>query len=923
MDEELTNLDENIIETEIYIEDIEQNIESEETTEVVEVETIEEVEITVDEAIGWVGGDSTRHYSLHGRDEPNQHPIAAITGLREELNNIEALGVVYSNKRNQANYYLWQDENVLQENRVGYFVGICPGIEKIQLCDSDNAIFGVTVDNAGFVGAQDDIIRDYKYGLVVTSGVVHVRCESDVVVGDYVISNNYGYATKSKSGYKVVGVHDIDGVEHAEIMLITPISRICDLTDEVDDLSDRMDDAETNIISAMNVANAAYNKAGEAGNISEAAIKNALEALDKADDAVEDVGKIEEVVSSANQVAVQAKAIAESAVVSAEAIRNEAVVTANNTLASVNDLIKDLEPITTWSDPETGNTGAEYFTTYVKDGVATKAEIQTVETLTEDNKSAIEKSSENFRILISSVDKYSVGEYSQSYGLTHEQAVSILKTGMIYVPTKHSDTRSHSEIFEDTEEINEFTPGNYYEWDGNDWIEYGNSVAFFSEEPIPSNTLTYWYLDSNEAPEGYEPYSLYMYDDKWVKVNIYYNNPNNRMVSSISQEVDKISLEVTNARGSYAGLDARLTDVDSQVKLASFWVNPDGEINSMANLGLKSDDGGSTMSLIVRKQNDENQDIVLDGASIILNTDGENPFISLSAKSINLEGVVTANQQFQINTDGSMIAIGGIIGGWTLDNKDGKALLYCAPTSTIYGTGMATSSVNTDPAFWAGYGGYLSGDTPWDYGKSSGNWRDYTKFYVTQGGELHSIAGQIAGFTITPDGLFSNKLNIFSNSGSGWLLEVGENGSWDDFGIINTLHIWEDAAGGYLDGYWSAENDLSDSRVKNSVEELPENYEILFDNLQSKRYKYNHGTSNRFHTGYIAQEVVEAIETAGLTTQDFAGVVLSKPNTEEERWFLRRDEFVALNTWQIQKAKTRITELENRVAELEKLINKE
>ena len=98
---------------------------------------------------------------------------------------------------------------------------------------------------------------------------------------------------------------------------------------------------------------------------------------------------------------------------------------------------------------------------------------------------------------------------------------------------------------------------------------------------------------------------------------------------------------------------------------------------------------------------------------------------------------------------------------------------------------------------------------------------------------------------------------------------------------------------------------------------MDEKYDLLFDNLKPCRYKYNHGTSDRFHTGFIAQEVVEAINVSGLTTQDFAAVInLKQPTQNGSEWILRRDEFVALNTWQIQKAKARITELENTVAEL-------
>ena len=123
------------------------------------------------------------------------------------------------------------------------------------------------------------------------------------------------------------------------------------------------------------------------------------------------------------------------------------------------------------------------------------------------------------------------------------------------------------------------------------------------------------------------------------------------------------------------------------------------------------------------------------------------------------------------------------------------------------------------------------------------------------------------------------------------------------------------------------ENDKSDVRVKNSIEEFSEKYDKFFDLWRPTRYKYNEGTSNRYHTGFIAQELVEALKQADLDTLDFAGVILNNPGKENECWYLRRDEFVAINTWQIQKLKPRVSSLEqsiinyeNRISALEKEI---
>jgi hypothetical protein len=48
-----------------------------------------------------------------------------------------------------------------------------------------------------------------------------------------------------------------------------------------------------------------------------------------------------------------------------------------------------------------------------------------------------------------------------------------------------------------------------------------------------------------------------------------------------------------------------------------------------------------------------------------------------------------------------------------------------------------------------------------------------------------------------------------------------------------------------------------------------------------------------------------------MSSEEFAGLVTLYPNTEKEEWYLRYSEFIALNTWQIQKLKARVAELEN------------
>lgn len=135
------------------------------------------------------------------------------------------------------------------------------------------------------------------------------------------------------------------------------------------------------------------------------------------------------------------------------------------------------------------------------------------------------------------------------------------------------------------------------------------------------------------------------------------------------------------------------------------------------------------------------------------------------------------------------------------------------------------------------------------------------------------------------------------------------------YGIIETrgenflVHAY--IGTGYLLGTWNTSSAIgtnSDQTLKHDIEALNDKYSMLFDCLKAVRYKYNDGTSDRFHTGFIAQSVEQAIEQAGLSSQDFAAFVRDK-----EACSLRYEEFIALCVDQIQKLKAKIKELESRI----------
>lgn len=108
----------------------------------------------------------------------------------------------------------------------------------------------------------------------------------------------------------------------------------------------------------------------------------------------------------------------------------------------------------------------------------------------------------------------------------------------------------------------------------------------------------------------------------------------------------------------------------------------------------------------------------------------------------------------------------------------------------------------------------------------------------------------------------------------------------------------------------------SDINLKYDFRTFDERYNDFFMNLRPTIYKYQTGTAKRDHFGYVAQEVESALYKSGLSTNDFAGVIIDKniTRTEDdtdsnllldkgtnEMHLLRYEEFIALNTHMIQK----------------------
>ena len=110
-------------------------------------------------------------------------------------------------------------------------------------------------------------------------------------------------------------------------------------------------------------------------------------------------------------------------------------------------------------------------------------------------------------------------------------------------------------------------------------------------------------------------------------------------------------------------------------------------------------------------------------------------------------------------------------------------------------------------------------------------------------------------------------------------------------------------------------------------------FEKLFNKLTPKTFTLNAEDTDELHIGFVAQDIENSMEELGLSASDLGFIIHDywtddETGEEKDSYGLRYEEFMALNTYMIQKQQTTIEEqqvqiadLEERIAQLEELVN--
>lgn len=228
----------------------------------------------------------------------------------------------------------------------------------------------------------------------------------------------------------------------------------------------------------------------------------------------------------------------------------------------------------------------------------------------------------------------------------------------------------------------------------------------------------------------------------------------------------------------------------------------------------------------------------------------------------------------------------------------------------LTGEGIETSDINCDGVFRARsvYADNISGNVV--------NISDSAVFYDDDDDEVGSIGSTsqsgVALCSSAGAGLKSDSGAEVIAGSSGVTLENANNGviRFYSGGFYPTSSVNLGVSSNKWATIWveTGAFNTSDRKAKKDINYDNDKYSAFFDKLKPCNYKMVNGTSGRTHTGFIAQDVEEALFDCAISTQDFAGFA-----KDGDVYALRYDEFIALCVDQIQKLKKRVEELEEKL----------
>lgn len=266
----------------------------------------------------------------------------------------------------------------------------------------------------------------------------------------------------------------------------------------------------------------------------------------------------------------------------------------------------------------------------------------------------------------------------------------------------------------------------------------------------------------------------------------------------------------------------------------------------------------------------------------------------------------TINSYYYINLDG--------------DGYDQYGCRHYFVGDVKFTSGSFKSPVNFSNNYGVAWGGntglrYRDSDSTSDVGLWLGITANSCDTYVTAGGDVH-----LQGRAVKHDANSYFYKNVYIENA---YIDIA-----NDYGITcggNSAFRWASSNSAVCVGISNANLRLygsavllgsgstavtSDERKKKDIAPLAYKYLQLVKNITPVSYKYTDdiSLSGRNHTGFIAQDVLQAMTAAGIDTSEFAGFV--DVNGDGSEYALRYEEFIPPLLAYVKHLEGRITALE-------------
>ena len=376
----------------------------------------------------------------------------------------------------------------------------------------------------------------------------------------------------------------------------------------------------------------------------------------------------------------------------------------------------------------------------------------------------------------------------------------------------------------------------------------------------------------------------------------------NRKIAQVNSKITKTSeeirLEVANElNGLSSSIDVKLGSITSTVQ------GLDGRVTTVEKTatGLTSTVQGLNGQISTLKQTDSSLQSQITGVNGSISTlDQKIDSISLSVSngtysstiSLTVDGVQVSSKTIQFT--GDIVFASDLKDGQTIISGDNILTGEISAEYLKLGGTMNVYSSLTD-AYAAGSLGYVTG-------RISGSRFTGIGMVATEDtAVLGSALDDVLILSVDDTGIFAGKnIDLHASSNvridSDYLIPLADKNTY-----CGSYSYW------WYNGYFKTLN-VNGSAITSSDRRLKENidYDIskwltMFDLLKPCSYKFIEG--KRTHVGMIAQEVIEAGETAGLDMEHLTAVCLDK---EGQMYGLRYEEFVPILIAKVQQLEKRL-----------------